>query len=191
MSIWISIDRKNGSPMLFSGGHFTEYQFHYFSQPVSWAKSTVTMVEVLIRGEIPLRLLPPVKQNEKTSNTLYNWALTNFETDNDYYRNFILKVIRNGRIIRKIILPNAYVQNYREEINYQKGVLEIVLVLRQKQDLTENITIHIQLTQGKTTSKNVSILSTVTNMYDSFGALAPTAEQWINMLSGKGWDGSE
>ncbi|SCW80302.1 hypothetical protein SAMN04487970_105125 [Paenibacillus tianmuensis] len=79
MSTLLRVEREPGHPPIELGnGQITGYSYINSSPADFFAKAYNAEYSIQIRGEIPLRLLPPVEQDADNSNTLYAWALTEF-----------------------------------------------------------------------------------------------------------------
>ncbi|MFB6367802.1 DUF3238 domain-containing protein [Paenibacillus elgii] len=140
MSILLRVERESGHPPIELGdGKITGYSYINTSPADFFAKAYNAEHSIQIRGEIPLRLLPPVEKDADNSNTLYAWSLTEYRPDNGYYRTVTVRIVRHEKIIREIVFTHAYVHVYQEQVNGLKGVLEFELVVRQKKDQLDNI----------------------------------------------------
>ncbi|MCM3269093.1 hypothetical protein [Paenibacillus elgii] len=140
MSISLKIERISGGvPIEFGDGKITGFSYMNKSPIDFLAKANNAVHSVQIRGEIPLRLLPPITQNSDNTNTLYVWALTEYRPDNDFYRTCTIQVVRHEKTIREVVFTHAYVHAYTEQVNGMKGVLEFELVIRQKRDQLDSI----------------------------------------------------
>ncbi|GMX60606.1 hypothetical protein Elgi_06800 [Paenibacillus elgii] len=164
MSILLRIERESGGQSIeLSNGQITGYSYINTSPADFFAKAYNAEHSIQIRGEIPLRLLPPVEQDADNSNTLYAWALTEYRPDNDYYRSVIIQIVRHEKTIREVKFPHAYVHVYQEQVNGLKGVLEFELVVRQRRDQLDSIqfgfTEKKELSFTKEKGKPVTILS--------------------------------
>ncbi|WP_010500079.1 hypothetical protein [Paenibacillus elgii] len=140
MSILLKVERESGGQSIELGnGQITGYSYTNTSPADFLAKAYNTEHSIQIRGEIPLRLLPPVEKDADNSNTLYTWALTEYRPDNDYYRSVTVQIMRHEKTIREVKFTHAYVHVYQERVNGLKGVLEFELVVRQKRDQLDSI----------------------------------------------------
>ncbi|PUA40646.1 hypothetical protein C8Z91_03105 [Paenibacillus elgii] len=140
MSILLKVERESGGqPIELGNGQITGYSYTNTSPADFLAKAYNVVHSIQIRGEIPLRLLPPVEQDADNSNTLYAWALTEYRPDNDYYRSVTVRVIRHEKAIREFVFTHAYIHGYNEKVNGLKGTLEFELILRQKRDQLDSI----------------------------------------------------
>lgn len=59
----------------------------------------------------------------------------------DCYRKVEIEVIAAGQVVRSITIPNAFVMDYREELDDESGVGEFYLHVKQKKDLTTKVAI--------------------------------------------------
>ncbi|WP_010501201.1 hypothetical protein [Paenibacillus elgii] len=142
MSILLRVERESGGqPIELGDGQITGYSYINTSPADFFAKAYNAEHSIQIRGEIPLRLLPPVEQDADNSNTLYAWALTEYRPDNDYYRSVTVRIVRHEKTIREVKFTDAYVHVYQEQVNGLKGVLEFELVVRQRRDHLDSIRI--------------------------------------------------
>ncbi len=57
------------------------------------------------------------------------------------YRKVTLEVLIAGQVVRKIYFPNAFVVDYTEDFGADEGVGTFTLMLRQKKDKIEYVTI--------------------------------------------------
>ncbi|MDO3675663.1 hypothetical protein [Paenibacillus ehimensis] len=153
MSILLRVERESSDqPIELGNGQITGYSYINTSPVDFFAKAYNAVHSIQIRGEIPLRLLPPVEQDADNSNTLYAWALTEYRPDNDYYRSVTVKIIRHEKIIRELVFTHAYVHGYNEQVNGWKGTLEFELILRQKRDQLDSI----RCSSGESTIQNLT-----------------------------------
>ncbi|MFB0845264.1 hypothetical protein [Paenibacillus oleatilyticus] len=165
MSILLKVERESGGqPIELGNGQITGYSYTNTSPSDFLAKAYNAEHSIQIRGEIPLRLLPPVEQDADNSNTLYAWALTEYRPDNDYYRTVTVQIVRHEKTIREVTFTHAYVNVYQERVNGMKGVLEFELVVRQKKDQLDSIrfdsvAIGIEEDSKKEKGSRVTILS--------------------------------
>ena len=140
MSILLRVERESGGqPIELGDGKITGYSYINTSPADFLAKAYNAEHSIQIRGEIPLRPLPPVGQDVDNSNTLYAWALTEYRPDNDYYRTATVRIVRHEKTIREVKFTHAYVHGYNEQVNGWKGTLEFELILRQKRDQLDSI----------------------------------------------------
>ncbi|MCM3271786.1 DUF3238 domain-containing protein [Paenibacillus elgii] len=163
MSILLRVERESGGqPIELGDGQITGYSYINTSPSDFFAKAYNAEHSVQIRGEIPLRLLPPVEQDADNSNTLYAWALTEYRPDNDYYRSVTVQIVRHEKTIREVKFTHAYVHVYQEQVDGLKGVLEFELVVRQRRDQLDSIQFGSvktrQLSSVKEKRKPVTIL---------------------------------
>lgn len=68
------------------------------------------------------------------------WSLVPAEKA-DCYRKLTVEVISADQVVRKIFLPNAFVVDYREHFGDTEGVGTFELVVKQKKDKLDKITI--------------------------------------------------
>ena len=68
------------------------------------------------------------------------WSLVKAESA-DAYRDATLETIAADQVIRKINFPNAFVVDYTETFDHSQGVGQFELVLRQKKDRNELVSI--------------------------------------------------
>lgn len=57
------------------------------------------------------------------------------------YRKVEAEVVSAGQIVRSYTLPNAFVVEYREELDDETGVGEFYLHVKQKKDVTSSVTV--------------------------------------------------
>ena len=101
------------------------------------ARSTDLGTTLAITGKI----LTPV-DGEAADNTikLAQWSLVPAEKA-DCYRKVTVDVISADQVIRKITYPNAFVVDYREHYGDTEGIGTFELVVRQKKDKLNMVTI--------------------------------------------------
>lgn len=68
------------------------------------------------------------------------WSLVPAERA-DCYRKVTVEVIAASQVVRKISLPNAFVIDYKESFGDTEGVGEFKLIIRQKKDKLDKVTI--------------------------------------------------
>ncbi|SNS15073.1 hypothetical protein SAMN05446037_10054 [Anaerovirgula multivorans] len=68
------------------------------------------------------------------------WSLVPAERA-DCYRKLTVEVISADQVVRKIFFPNAFVVDYREHFGDTEGVGTFKLVIKQKKDKLDKITI--------------------------------------------------
>lgn len=68
------------------------------------------------------------------------WSLVKAEKA-DAYRKATLEIIAADQVIRKVYFPNAFVVDYTEDFDHTEGTGKFELVLRQKKDRNELVTI--------------------------------------------------
>ncbi|MGF9644541.1 hypothetical protein [Paenibacillus sp. FSL L8-0502] len=161
MSISLRIERKSGGePIEFVKGEITGFTYKNNSSLNLSAKSTNLVHSLHILSKIPLHSLPSVIDNADNSNMLYTWANTEYEPDTeDYYRKCNIQIVRNENTIRDITFTHAYVQEYQEQIDTSKEILEFELVLKQKEDQLGKIQYSPQLELKETREKEQSDVS--------------------------------
>ncbi|MFB0845251.1 hypothetical protein [Paenibacillus oleatilyticus] len=164
MSILLRVERESGGqPIELGDGQITGYSYINTSPADFFAKAYNADHSIQIRGEIPLRLLPPVEQDADNFNTLYAWALTEYRPDNDYYRSVTVQIVRHEKTIREVKFTHAYVHVYQEQVNGLKGILEFELVVRQRRDQFDSI----QFGSIEKKKKLVTILASAQEAYGS------------------------
>ncbi|WP_010503479.1 glycoside hydrolase family 19 protein [Paenibacillus elgii] len=187
MSILLRVERKSGGvPIELGNGQITGFGYTNTSPMDFLAKADNVVHSIQIRGEIPLRLLPPVEPNADHSNTLYAWALTEYRPDNDYYRTVTVRIIRHEKTIREIEFTYAYVQVYQEQVNSMKGVLEFELVIKQRRDQLDSIRFGLVkfMKQGspKVKKDHVTILSSTSKIDKSQNLYAYVSNNSANLV---------
>jgi hypothetical protein len=102
----------------------------------SMAKSSTVAVTVWVTGKLFSTDIG--SSNSKTSK-LFDWSLVSAQ-DADSYREVTVEVIHaNQTPFRTIHLPNAFVVDYSERYDDNKGFGEFSLILRQKADKIPDI----------------------------------------------------
>lgn len=76
--------------------------------------------------------------SEDMTKQLTEWSLLSTGSSNEY-RYVTLDVIREGNVIRKITLPNAFVVDYSEEFDNKEGNGKFILLIRQKKEKIKDI----------------------------------------------------
>jgi hypothetical protein len=71
---------------------------------------------------------------------LATWSLVSAEKA-DAYRNVFVEVIAADQVVRKITLPNAFVVDYSEDFGDTTGTGTYSLIVKQKKEKTEFVTI--------------------------------------------------
>lgn len=74
-------------------------------------------------------------ENQDSTLNLAKWSLVPSESA-DSYRNVKVDVISASQVVREFVLPNAFVMDYREEMDDETGVGEFYLHVKQKKDMT-------------------------------------------------------
>lgn len=68
------------------------------------------------------------------------WSLIPAENA-DCYRKVTVEVISASQVVRKLYYPNAFVVDYKERFGDTEGVGEFTLVIKQKKDKLDKVTI--------------------------------------------------
>ena len=68
------------------------------------------------------------------------WSLVPAENA-DCYRKVTIEVISASQVVRKLYYPNAFVVDYKERFGDTEGVGEFTLVIKQKKDKLDKVTI--------------------------------------------------
>ncbi len=71
---------------------------------------------------------------------LATWSLVSAEKA-DAYRNVTLEVIAADQVVRKVTFPNAFVVDYSEDFGDNQGTGTYSLIVKQKKEKTEFVTI--------------------------------------------------
>ncbi len=71
---------------------------------------------------------------------LAKWSVVPSENA-DCYRNIKVDVVAAGQVVRQFTLPNAFVMEYKEELDDETGVGIFYLHVKQKKDLTKQTSI--------------------------------------------------
>lgn len=100
------------------------------------ARSTEVGSELKVLGKVV-----NVADGDQTDTLkLAQWSLVPANKAN-CYRQVTLEVITAGQVIRNITLPNAFVVDYVEDYGEGQGIGTFTLVVRQKKDKIESVTI--------------------------------------------------
>lgn len=75
-----------------------------------------------------------------TTRQLGLWSLVPAENA-DCYRKVTIEVISASQVVRKLYYPNAFVVDYKERFGDTEGVGEFTLVIKQKKDKLDKVTI--------------------------------------------------
>lgn len=99
----------------------------------STARATEINVGVELVGKVT---------NEKDDMTkkLCLWSLVPSELE-DAYRKLSLEVILAGTVVRKMVLPNAFIVDYEESFSVKNGSGIFTLILKQKKEKINSVTI--------------------------------------------------
>ena len=79
-------------------------------------------------------------QEQDSTLNLAQWSLVPSESA-DSYRTVKVDVISASQVVRQITLPNAFVMEYREELDDETGVGSFYLHVKQKKDQTSKVAI--------------------------------------------------
>ena len=79
-------------------------------------------------------------QEQDSTLNLAQWSLVPSESA-DSYRTVKGDVISASQVVRQITLPNAFVMEYREELDDETGVGSFYLHVKQKKDQTSKVAI--------------------------------------------------
>ena len=79
-------------------------------------------------------------QEQDSTLNLAQWSLVPSESA-DSYRTVKVDVITASQVVRQITLPNAFVMEYREELDDETGVGSFYLHVKQKKDQTSKVAI--------------------------------------------------
>jgi hypothetical protein len=94
------------------------------------ARSTEVGSELRVSGRV---MNNPQGGNADETMKLALWSLVPAGKE-DCYRQVELEVVVGGNVIRKVVLPNAFVVDYKEDYGTNQGVGLFNLVVRQKKD---------------------------------------------------------
>lgn len=120
---------KGQETLCFGKEIITSAHANISTPPSSMAKSTTVAATLWITG----KLFSTDGTDSKTSK-LFDWSLVSAQSA-DSYRNVTVEVFHaNEKPFRTIHLPNAFVVDYSERYNEDRGYGEFALVLRQKSD---------------------------------------------------------
>lgn len=101
------------------------------------ARATDLSVTLIIEGKIS----PSVSgDQEDDSRKLALWSVIPAESV-DAYRTASLEVISAGQMVRKIMMPNAFVVDYTETYGNQSGTGVFMLKIKQKKEKVKEVTI--------------------------------------------------
>ena len=79
-------------------------------------------------------------QEQDSTLNVAQWSLVPSESA-DSYRTVKVDVISASQVVRQITLPNAFVMEYREELDDETGVGSFYLHVKQKKDQTSKVAI--------------------------------------------------
>ena len=79
-------------------------------------------------------------QEQDSTLNLAQWSLVPSESA-DSYRTVKVDVISASQVVPQIPLPNAFVMEYREELDDETGVVSFYLHVKQKKDQTSKVAI--------------------------------------------------
>ncbi|HEY8464384.1 MAG TPA: membrane-associated protease 1 [Bacillota bacterium] len=100
------------------------------------ARSTEVGAELKVLGKV----VNTADGDQTGTIKLAQWSLVP-ASKADCYRQVTLEVISAGQIIRQIKLPNAFVVDYTEDYGAGQGIGTFTLVVRQKRDKIESVTL--------------------------------------------------
>jgi hypothetical protein len=121
-----------------AGGEEIELGHEYISAAIyrtdtpddSYARSTEVGSELRVSGRV---MKTPQGGNADETRKLAIWSLVPAGKE-DCYRRVELDVVVSGAVVRKLVLPNAFVVDYSEDYGTNQGVGLFNLVVRQKKD---------------------------------------------------------
>ena len=135
MGIRVSI--TGADTMNFNEDSITECTFSTEASNDANARSTDVSNTLLIKGKIFTAI---GGEAEDDSIKIAKWTAVSAESP-DAYRNVEVEVFSANRAVRKIIFPNAFIVDYREDYFDTEGVGTFELKVRQKKDKYEQTTI--------------------------------------------------
>lgn len=117
--------------------NITDVEFAVDTPNDSNARSTDVGTIIKVVGKIITAV-----DGEAADNTikLAQWALVPAE-NSDSYRKVTLKVIASNQVVRTFTFPNTFVVDYTETFGDTSGAGTFSLVVKQKKDKTESVTI--------------------------------------------------
>ncbi len=124
-----------GKDVEMNEGILTAVQFISETPDNANARSTDLGVILKIAGRINFSLGAEL---EDSTVELANWALMPSDQA-ACYRNVQIQVVNGGQIVRQYTYPNAFVMDYKEDLNDEEGVGTWTLLLKQKKDLTDKV----------------------------------------------------
>ena len=124
----ISLNEKSIEKVVFSSDSATD----------SNARATDFGITVKITGKM---LFKVGADGEDGTLGLSKWSQVPSEQA-DCYRNAEIEVVSSGQVVRKYIIPNAFIMEYEEHLDDESGVGEFYLHMKQKKD--ENDVVKIE-----------------------------------------------
>ncbi len=131
MGFRLTID--GSGPVSLSEKCITNVEFHSEIPTDSNARAADNGAALKIWGKMLFSL--GAEAQDATVN-LAKWSIVPSDSS-DCYRNVKVEVVAAGQIVRQIILPNAFVMEYTEELDDETGVGSFYLHVKQKKDLTD------------------------------------------------------
>lgn len=116
----VSLDERTIKSVIFSSDSATD----------SNARATDFGITVKITGKMLFKL---GADGDDGTLGLSKWSQVASEQA-DCYRNAQIDVVSAGQVVRKYIIPNAFVMEYEEELDDETGVGTFYLHLKQKKD---------------------------------------------------------
>lgn len=135
MGFRLKID--GSGPVNLSERCITSVNFHSDIPEDSNARATDHGTELIIQGKMLFSLGAEV---EDSTLNLAKWSIVPSESP-DSYRKVQVDVVAADQVVRQITLPNAFVMDYREELDDEHGVGIFYLHVKQKKDLTQDTTV--------------------------------------------------
>ncbi len=123
----ISLNEKSIEKVVFSSDSATD----------SNARATDFGITVKITGKM---LFKVGADGEDGTLGLSKWSQVPSEQA-DCYRNAEIEVVSSGQVVRKYIIPNAFIMEYEEHLDDESGVGEFYLHMKQKKDENDAVKI--------------------------------------------------
>ena len=130
MGFRLTID--GSGPVNLSEQCITNVEFHSEIPVDSNARATDNGAALKIWGKLLFSL---GAEAEDSTVNLAKWSVVPSDSA-DCYRKVQIDVVAAGQIVRQVVLPNAFVMEYSEELDDETGVGVFYLHVKQKKDLT-------------------------------------------------------
>lgn len=102
------------------------------------ARATDFGISAKIKGKMLYKL---GAESDDHTIKLANWSQVPSEVDN-CYRNVEIQVVSASKVVRKYILPEAFIMEYTEELDDETGVGTFYIHIKQKKDENSKVEVN-------------------------------------------------